>query len=575
MADVKDDVLEMLKELVELTILDEGDPQSFRVRAYENAAHGIGAFAGDLASLDLKGLQAIDNVGKSTAEKIRELLTTGKVAKLEGLRAKHPASVVALMRLPGVGPKAVKKLREELGVQSLDDLRAALAAHRLAELKGFGPKSEAKMAESLARLDASGAVSRTPISVALPIANRLVARLLEVPGVTHAEFCGSLRRFSETVGDIDVVVVAKDAAVVMDAVVAMPVVDRVLGRGDTKTSVVTPRGLQIDVRVVAAHQLGAALLYFTGSKSHNVKLRTRALARGMTLNEYALTMVDGGKIVASETEEQIYAALDLPFIAPVLREDCGEIEAAEAGILPKPLGPLVGDFHLHTSMSGDGRSTLEEMVAAARARGYRAMAVTDHAEGTVSGVGRERFLDQRTKIRALQAQLGDSFKLLHGVELNIGADGELDYDLEFRRGFDWCLASVHDHLGLDRAAQTKRVVTAMRDPSVNMIGHLTARMIGGRPPIDLDADAILAAAEETGTALEINGALPRLDLSVQWLRRAAGRRIDFLLDSDAHTVDELERARYAKLNAERAGVDPARVINAGDGERLLAWLARG
>jgi DNA polymerase (family X) len=572
MADSKQDVLDMLKELAELTILDEGDPQSFRVRAYENASHGVGAFAGDLDALDLKGLQAIENVGKSTAEKIRELLATGKCAKLEGLRAKHPASVVALMRLPGVGPKAVTRLRKELGVQSLEDLRAALATHKLAALKGFGPKSESKLAESLARLDATGAVSRTPISVAMPVATRLVSRLREVAGVTHVEYCGSLRRFSETVGDIDVVVVADNPAVVMDAVVAMPVVDRVLGRGDTKTSVVTPRGLQIDVRVVAAHELGAALLYFTGSKSHNVKLRIRALARGYTLNEYALTALEGGKVVASETEEAIYAALGLPFIPPMLREDWGEIEAAEAGILPKPLGAVVGDFHLHTSMSGDGRSSLEEMVAAAKARGYRAMAVTDHAEGTVSGVGREAFLEQRQKIRALQAELGDSLRLLHGVELNIGKDGELDYDLEFRRGFDWCLASVHDHLNLDRAAQTKRVVTAMHDPTVRMIGHLTTRMIGGRPPIDLDPEAILAAAAETGTALEINGALPRLDLPTEWLRRAAGRNIDFLLDSDAHQVDELERSRYAKLNAERAGVDPARVLNAGSPERLLEWL---
>jgi len=367
--------------------------------------------------------------------------------------------------------------------------------------------------------------------------------------------------------------VADNPGVVMDAVVAMPVVDRVLGRGDTKTSVVTPRGLQIDVRVVAAHELGAALLYFTGSKSHNVKLRMRALARGYTLNEYALTALEGGKVIASETEEEIYAALGLPFIPAVLREDWGEIEAAETGILPRPLGAIMGDFHLHTAMSGDGRSSLEEMVAAARARGYRAMAVTDHAEGTVSGVGREAFLEQRQKIRALQAQLGDSFRLLHGVELNIGKDGELDYDLEFRRGFDWCLASVHDHLNLDRAAQTRRIVTAMHDPTVRMIGHLTTRMIGGRPPIDLDPEAILSAAAETGTALEINGALPRLDLPTEWLRRAAGRDIDFLLDSDAHQVDELERSRYAKLNAERAGVDPARVLNVGDGERLLAWLA--
>ncbi|HEX4404827.1 MAG TPA: helix-hairpin-helix domain-containing protein [Polyangia bacterium] len=575
MADSKQDVLDMLKELAELTILDEGDPQSFRVRAYENASHGVGAFAGDLDALDLKGLQAIENVGKSTAEKIRELLATGKVAKLEGLRAKHPASVVALMRLPGVGPKAVMKLRNELGVQSIDDLRAALAEHRLAALKGFGPKSESKLAESLARLDASGAVSRTPISVAMPVATRLVSRLREVEGVTHVEFCGSLRRFSETVGDIDVVVVADSPAVVMDAVVAMPVVDRVLGRGDTKTSVVTPRGLQIDVRVVAAHQLGAALLYFTGSKSHNVKLRMRALARGYTLNEYALTALEGGKIIASETEEEIYAALGLPFIPPMLREDWGEIEAAEAGILPRPLGPITGDFHLHSELSGDAHASLEDLIAAAKARGYRALAVTDHAEGTVAGVGREAFLEQRQKIRALQAQLGDSLRLLHGVELNIGKDGELDYDLEFRRGFDWCLASVHDHLTLDRAAQTKRVVAAMHDPTVRMIGHLTARMIGGRPPIDLDADAILTAAEQTGTALEINGALPRLDLSTEWLRRAAGRKIDFLLDSDAHVVDELDRSRYAKLNAERAGVNPARVLNAGDGERLLAWLAAG
>jgi DNA polymerase (family 10) len=575
MADSKQDVLDMLSELTELTILDEGDPQSFRVRAYENAAHGIGAFAGDLGALDLKGLQGIENVGKSTAEKIRELLTTGKVAKLEELRAKHPPGVVALMRLPGVGPKAVKRLRAELDVQSVDDLRAALAAHRLAALKGFGAKSEAKLAEALARLDAEGASKRHPISVALPLATRIVARLSQVPGVKHASYCGSLRRFAETCGDVDVIVAATDAAPVMEEFLEMPLVDRVLGRGDTKTSVVTPRGVQIDVRVVAPHQLGAALLYFTGSKAHNVKLRMRALARGYTLNEYALTALEGGKVIASETEEEIYAALGLPFIPPVLREDAGEIEAAEQGILPKPLGAITGDFHLHTSMSGDGQSSLEAMVAAARARGYRAMAVTDHAEGTVSGVGRERFLEQREKIRALQAQLGDSFRLLHGVELNIGPEGQLDYDLEFRRGFDWCLASIHDHLNLDRAAQTKRVVTAMRDPAVRMIGHLTTRMIGGRPPVDLDAEAIFAAAEETGTALEINGALPRLDLPCEWLRRAAGRKIDLLLDSDAHVTDELNRSDYAKLNAERAGVDPARVVNAGAPERLIAWLDAG
>jgi DNA polymerase (family 10) len=572
MADSKQDILDMLRELAELTILDEGDPQSFRVRAYENAAHAISAQATDLGRLTVKDLQKIGNVGKSTAEKIRELIETGKVAKLEALRQKHPPGIVALMRLPGLGPKAVARLRAELDVQSLADLRGALAAHRLRDLRGFGEKSEEKLLRTLERMDKEGGVGRTPISVALPVANRLVARLLEVPGVTHASACGSLRRFSETVGDIDIVVVAAAAEPVMEALVALPVVDRVLGRGDTKTSVVTQRGLQIDVRVVAAHQLGAALLYFTGSKAHNIKLRQRALARGLTLNEYALSEIEGGRVVASQTEEEIYRALGLPWIPPVLREDAGEIEAAEAGTLPRPMGQIIGDFHVHTDVSGDGRSTLDEVIASARARGLRVLALTDHAEGTLSGVDRQAFLDQRARIRAKQAELGDALTLLHGVELNIGPKGELDYDLEFRRTFDWCLASVHDRFDLDRAAQTARITTAMADPTVRMIGHLSTRMIGARPPIDVDFDAILDAAEVTGTALEVNGALPRLDLSVELLHRARLRNVTFLLTSDAHHADELARVGFASLNAERAWVDPERVANAWPTERLLAWL---
>jgi DNA polymerase (family 10) len=571
MADTKQDILDMLRELAELTMIEEGDPQSFRVRAYESAAQGIEAHPADLAKLSAKELETIDGVGKSTAAKIRELLETGKVQKLVDLRQKHPPAIVALLRIQGLGPKAVKRLRTELGVQSIDDLRKVLASHKLRELKGFGQKSEDKLAESLGRLDAQGAAGRTPISVALPLATRVVARLLEVPGVTHASYCGSLRRFSETIGDVDVVVAAGAAEPVMEALVSMNVVERVLVRGEAKTSVVTHRGTQIDVRVVSAHQLGAARLYFTGSKGHNIKLRMRALARGWTLNEYALSEIEGGKVVASETEEQIYQALGLAFIPPVLREDAGEIEAAEKGTLPAPIGDVIGDFHVHTSLSGDAKSSVEEVVAAAKARGHRVLAITDHAEGTVSGVGREALLEQRAKLRAMQSQLGDSLRLLHGVELNIGPRGELDYDAEFRRGFDWCLASVHDHFELDRAAQTARIVTAMKDPSVRMIGHLSARMIGGRPPIDLDLDAIFAAAEATGTALEVNGALPRLDMSVEALRRARDRRVTFVLTSDAHEVAELDRVRFAALNAERAWIGPDRVANAWSPDRLRAW----
>jgi DNA polymerase (family 10) len=574
MADTKQDILEMLRELAELTMLEEGDPQSFRVRAYESAAQGIEAHPTDLAKLSAKELEKIDGVGKSTAAKIRELLETRKVQKLVDLREKHPPAIVALLRIQGLGPKALKRLRAELGVQSIDDLRRVLAEHKLRELKGFGQKSEDKLAESLGRLDAQGAAGRTPISIALPLATRVLARLLEVPGVTHASYCGSLRRFSETIGDVDIVVASSAAEPVMEALVSMSVVERVLVRGEAKTSVVTHRGTQIDVRVVTAHQLGAARLYFTGGKGHNIKLRMRALARGWTLNEYALSEIEGGKVVASETEEQIYAALGLAFIPPVLREDAGEIEAAEKGTLPRPIGDVIGDFHVHTSLSGDAKSTLEEVVAAAKARGHRVLAITDHAEGTVSGVGREALLEQRAKLRAMQSQLGDSLRLLHGVELNIGPRGELDYDAEFRRGFDWCLASVHDHFELDRAAQTQRIVTAMNDPSVRMIGHLSARMIGGRPPIDLDLDAIFAAAETTGTALEVNGALPRLDMSVEALRRARDRQVTFVLTSDAHEVAELDRVRFAALNAERAWIGPDRVANAWSPDRLRAWASQ-
>jgi DNA polymerase (family 10) len=576
MADTKQDVLDMLRDLAELTMLDEGDPQSFRVRAYESAAQAIAAQANDLGTLTAKDLQKIEGIGKSTADKIRELLENGRVAKLEGLRAKHPASVVALLRIPGLGPKAVKKLRAELRIESVDDLRHALAGHKLRELPGFGAKSEDKLAQALARLDEQGDVGRTPISVALPLATRIVAELRSVPGVVHAEYCGSLRRFAETIGDVDIVVAASDPEPVMDALTGMTaLVDHVIGRGAAKTSIVTRRGTQVDLRVVAPHQLGAALLYFTGSKGHNIKLRQRALARGLTLNEYALAESDGGKVLASETEAQIYQALGLPWIPPVLREDQGEIEAAEKGLLPAPLGDVIGDFHCHTSVSGDGRSPLDEVVAAALARGVRVLAITEHAERTVSGVGRDVLLAQRDAIHAMRKKLGDKLVLLHGVELNIDRDGELDWDAEFRATFDWCLASVHDHFDLDRTTQTKRVIKAMQDPSVRMIGHLSARMIGARPPIELDLDAVFTAAEETGTALEINGGLPRLDLSVESLRHARARKFPIVLTSDAHRAEELQRVDYAAQNAAKAWLDRDRVVNTWSAQKLAAWATGG
>lgn len=573
MPDTKQDVLEMLRDLTELTLLEDGDPQSFRVRAYENATQAIATQANDLGRLSLKDLQKIRGIGKSTSERIRELLDTGHVAKLELLRQKYPRSLLALLRLQGVGPKAVRRLQAELGVNSLDDLRRAINQQQLRGLKGFGEKSEQKLAQAIARLEREGALDRTPISVALPHAERLVAELSHIAGVRHARYCGSLRRFSETVGDIDIVVAAQNAPAVMDAVVALNVVERVLARGETKTSIVTTRGLQIDVRVVKPEQLGAALLYFTGSKAHNVKLRQRALTRGWTLNEYALSELEGGKIIASETEQEIYAALGLPFIPPELREDAGELEAADRGELPSPYPNLSGDFHVHTSVSGDGRDALEDMVATARARGYGVLAITDHAEGTLSGVSRQALLDQRERIRALDRELAGALRLLHGVELNIGPEGQLDYDAEFRASFDWCVASVHSHFELDRAAQTARLLSAMQDPSVRMLGHLSARMIGARPAIELELPRVFDEARRRGIAVEINGALPRLDPGPDALAEAVRCGVTFLLTSDAHSTNELSLSDFAARHAFRARVPVESVANTWPPDRLLSFVA--
>jgi DNA polymerase (family X) len=568
------DAVDMLNELIELVTLDEGSPQSFRVRAYESARHTIEAYGGDISKLDAAALAKLDGIGKSTASKLRELFDVGKVDKLEGLRKKHPASVVALMRLPGVGPKAVARLRAELGVQNIDDLKKALEDQKLRDLKGFGIKSEEKIKASLARLSKEGGDKRTPISVALPLARRIVGELSALEGVVASQYCGSLRRFSETVGDLDIVVATLHGAPVMEHVVNLKMVEHVLVRGDTKTSVVTRRGLQIDVRVVKPNELGAALMYFTGSKSHNIKLRMRALEQKMTLNEYALAHEDG-RVVASETEEEIYRALGLPWIHPVLREDMGELDLAESASLPDALtnADIHGDFHVHTSLSGDAETPLVGMVDAAIARGYSVVAITEHAEGlALSGVKRDAIFAQRAEIAALQKKLGDKITLLHGVELNIGPKGELDYDRAFRASFDFCLASIHDHFDLDKASQTARVVAAMNDPSVNMIGHLTARMIGGRPPVELDVDAILDAAEKTKTALEVNGGLPRLDLPVSILRQARDRNVDLVLTSDAHRDDELDRVEHACLNVLKAGVRKERVVNTWDRKRILSWV---
>jgi len=574
MPDRRESLRALFRELVQLTVLDEGSPNSFRARAYENALEAISAHPGDLERLSEKELTKVPGLGASTARKVREFYETGTIAKLEMLRQKYPPEFVELTRVPGLGPKTARRLESELGVRSLEDLRAALEARRVRTVKGLGAKVEENLLRALERREPTGKENRRPIAEVLPIAKELVAALEALPGVERAQYCGSLRRFRETIADVDILVASAGPGSVIEALVKVGAVREVRERGDTKAALRTVTGLQVDLRVVAPGQFGAACQYFTGSKAHNIKLRQRALARGWLLNEYGLQDAKTGEVIAAASEEAIYEALGLQFVPPPMREDHGEVERAAEGTLPPVarLEDLRSDLHVHTSLSGDGRSTLEEVVAAAEARGYAGLAITDHAEGLAfNGVSREELAAQGRQIEALRSRHPGT-TLLHGAELNIGPDGSVDYDAEFRRTLDWCVAGVHSHFELDGAQQTRRVLAAMEDPTVHAIAHLTGRRVGHRPGIEIDADAVLKKAVETGTALEINVSLGRLDLSSEVLLRARGLPVVFAVGTDAHHARELARMDWAPLHAARGWVEPARIANTWPRERFLGWL---
>ena len=573
------ELLAQLAELHRLTILDDGSAQSFRARAYDRALRRLRDAPQDLAVLSEAELLELDGVGKAIARKVREFFDSGRIAKLEQLRERFPPAVQQLAGVPGLGPKTLIRLREQLGIESLDQLQAALEQHLVRDLPGLGARTEQALIRGLRRIGTAGKELRLPIAQVLPDAQLVVTALAELPAVERACYCGSLRRLRPTIADLDVLVAASDPRPVMEHFAALPLLrsasaDDTGQGGDTRATRVTGRGLQVDLRVVTPDQFGAAALYFTGSPAHNIKLRGLAGARGWLLNEYGL-WDEHGALLAAATEREIYAALDLPPIPPPLREDRGEVEAAARGELPVPVAvaDLRGDLHLHTDASGDGRSTLAEMAAAAKARGLSYLAVTDHGEDLgLNGVSRERLLAQRAELRALDGVHG-GLRLLHGVELNIGPDGGLDYDAAFRASFDWCVAAVHAAFELDRAAQTRRIIRAMEDPAVNVIGHLSGRMIGRRPGIELDVEAVLAAAERTGTAIEVNGGLNRLDATDEVLRRARARNVVILVNSDAHHVSDFDRLQWAALQAQRGWVDRDRVANTWPTDRFLAWAA--
>jgi DNA polymerase (family 10) len=571
---LNEEVAGLLREYAELTQITGGDV--FRARNYEKAARSVRGWGEDISRLDAKGLRAIPGVGASIAAKIAEYLATGHIAALDELRAKIPSGVLELTRVPGLGPKRALQLNHDLGIQSVDELAAAVQAGRLEGLAGFGARSEERIASGI-EVYRQGR-ERVLLDVALHTATTMVAAMSAVPGCQRCAYAGSLRRWRETVGDVDVLAAAADSAPLMAAFTALPEVAAVIASGPTKTSIRTSAGLQVDLRVVQLDAWGAALQYFTGSQAHNVAVRQIAIRQKLKLSEYGLFDNETGDLIVSRTEEEVYARLGLAWIPPAMREDHGEVQAAARGEIPRLVREkdLKGDLHTHTNLT-DGVASLEDMVAAAVRRGYEYYAITDHAPNLVfQRMTDEKMLAQRDQVRALDAPLD----LLHGTELNIAPDGSVDWDEasfggQGLTGFDLCVASVHSHFDQPRAEMTRRFVTACENPRVNIIGHPTTRRIGRRPPVDVDFGELFRACARTGTALEINASPQRLDLPSDHIRAARDAGVVFAIDSDAHSVADQGNMPYGVGTAQRGWLTDDDVINTWPLDRLRAFLAKG
>jgi DNA polymerase (family 10) len=562
MARANDEAAAALEEYAELFALNGGD--AFRVRSYQKAAKSIAGFPEDLRQTDVR---TIPGVGEAIALKVQEFLERGSFRQLDAVRAQVPDGVRKLTRIPTLGPKTALFLYQELGIDSADALETAIKDGRLKGHKGFGPKTIDNLLKGIEHLRQSG--GRVHLGVALDLAETVIASL---PGAEQITYAGSLRRMRETVGDIDILAVGPTS--LMDTFRAQPYVTEVIAAGDKKTSVRTDRGVQVDLRVVPAESWGAALVYFTGSKDHNVRIREMAVKKGWKLSEYGLFDADD-QVLAARTEEDIYEALGMQWVPPTLREDGGEVKAALARTLPAlvQLADLKGDLHTHTDLT-DGIAGLAEMVSAAAGRGYSYYAITDHAPDLfMQRMTLDKALAQRSQVAEMQKNHPD-MRLLHGTELNIAPDGSVDWPEDVLAGFDICVASVHSHFTQSREEMTRRFIAACENPQVHIIGHPTTRKIGKRPPVEADWEAVFRAAGRTGTAMEIDSFPDRADLPSDLARLAKHHGVKFSIDSDSHAVPHLENPKFGVGIAQRAWLTPDDVINTWPLDRLMAFLHR-
>ncbi len=566
------EVAKIFNDIADLLEIKGDNP--FRIRAYRRAAQNIDSFAKDVAEISVEELQKIPGIGADLAGKVHEYVATGSLKFYEDMKKEVPSGLVDLLSVPGLGPKTAKLLLDKLHIKDVDDLEKCAKEGKLKGLPGIQAKTEENLLKGIAMIRRH--TGRFPIGRVLPVADGILGKLKEKAPINKVSLAGSLRRWKDTVKDIDILATSKDPYKVMDIFVNIPQVKDVLMKGPIKSSVITQEGIQVDLRVVEESSFGAALAYFTGSKEHNIRLREMAVRKGLKINEYGIFDVKTEKKLGGERERDVYKILGMPYIAPELREDTGEIEAALGGKLPKliEIEDIKGDLHVHTSDS-DGSHDIQELIDAAKIRGYEYLAITDHSKGLgiARGLSIEHVLEQNKTIRMLNKKLKD-FKLLSGTEMDIKSDGSLDYPDEVLRKFDIVIASIHSGFRQSKEQITKRLVSAMKNPYVSIIAHPSGRLIGERDAYEIDMEEILKTAKETGTAIEINAYPLRLDLTDIYVRKAKDMGVSLTINTDTHIIYQFDFMAYGIGTARRGWAEKKDILNTLSHNALMKRLKR-
>lgn len=566
------EIVRIFNDIADLLEIKGENP--FRIRAYRRAALNIESLSTDIASTPKDELMKIPGIGQDLAGKILEYIQTGKMQAYEDLKKEVPEGLSGLLSVPSLGPKTAKLLFEKLQVKDLDDLARLAREHKLIGLPGIKEKTEENIIKGIEMLKRG--MERQPLGKVLPIAKDIVGYLETHATVDQIKIAGSIRRWKDTVKDIDILATSRDPKAVMNAFVHLPSVQDILMHGPTKSSVIIHEGLQVDLRVVEEDSFGAALAYFTGSKAHNIRLREMAVKAGLKINEYGIFRQKDDKKLGGKREEDVYRLLGLPFIAPELREDLGEIEAAFEGRMPHLIdsSDIRGDLHVHTRRS-DGSHDFDELIREAKKRGYEYIAITDHSKGLgiARGLSEERLLEEKAEIEALNKK-SKGFKLLAGVEVDIRSDGRMDFTDEILRQMDIVVASIHSGFRQSREQITRRLTSAMRNPCVSVIAHPTGRLIGERDPYDVDMHEVLKVAKETGTAIEINAYPLRLDLNDAYAKMAKEMGVRLAISTDTHITNQFDFMEYGVAIARRGWLEKRDVLNTMDYHSLLKALKK-